>query len=403
MHTAPERLHGLDAVRGFALLLGIALHASMAYLPGAQYFWIVADTDPSTALGVGFHTIHLFRMTLFFVLAGFFARLALQRRGTAGFVRDRAKRIVLPLLLFWPIVMTGIVAALVWGAMLANGGVMPAESPPGPAFTPDDFPLAHLWFLYLLVLFYVAALALRGLATLLDRRGASAAWIDRAARLLFGPAAPLLLGVPVAVALFAHPGWLPWFGIPTPDQSLYPNRAALVGYGVAFGAGWLLQRQHVLLDGLQRHWPWMLGLALGSTAAGLWLLGLQPNFSTATGSRTDLLSALLSGLAGWSWTLALLGLGLRFLSGASAARRYLADASYWMYLMHLPLVMALQVAFSRLAWPWYVEMTLLLGLVVAVLLGTYALLVRRTWLATMLGGTRRRRDADASRAAASAG
>ena len=31
--SAPERLHALDAVRGFALLLGIVLHATLSFIP----------------------------------------------------------------------------------------------------------------------------------------------------------------------------------------------------------------------------------------------------------------------------------------------------------------------------------------------------------------------------------
>lgn len=386
MHTPSERLHGLDAVRGFALLLGLALHGSMSWLPGAQYFWIVSDGDPSTTLGVGFYVIHLFRMTLFFLLAGFFARFAVERLGVKAFAKDRFKRIVLPLLTFWPIVMTGIVLALVWGAMLANGGEMPKETPPGPTFMPDDFPLTHLWFLYVLTLFYIVAVALRGLVMRLDRKGAFLALVDRATRIGFGPFAPLLLGVPVAIALSQHAGWIPWFGIPTPDQSLYPNPAALTGYGVAFGAGWLLQRRRELLDGLQRRWPVSLGLALACTAGGLALLGFTPNFTPSSGSTNDMLYALCFGIASWSWSLALLGLALRFLSKHSPARRYLADASYWMYLMHVPLVMALQVAFAQIDWPWFVEYPLLLAGMIGLLLLSYELLVRHTHIGVMLNG-----------------
>lgn len=381
-----ERLHGLDAVRGFALLLGLALHGAMSWLPGAQYFWVASDTDPSTTLAVGFHVIHLFRMTLFFVLAGFFARLALERLGSAAFMRDRFKRIVLPLLTFWPIVMTGIVLALVWGAMLANGGEMPKESPPGPTFMPDDFPLTHLWFLYVLTLFYIAAMVLRGVARLLDRNGAVSRLLDRVSSLALGPLAPLLLAVPVAIALFHHAGWIPWFGIPTPDSSLYPNLAALTGYGIAFAAGWWLQRRRDLLDGVQRRWPVSLVLALVATIAGLVSLGLQPNFTPASGRFEDLLHALCFGIASWSWSLALLGAGLRFLSGYSAVRRYLADASYWIYIMHVPLVMALQVAFAQLHWPWFVEYPLLVIAALLVLLVSYELLVRHSAVGRMLNG-----------------
>lgn len=93
-----ERLHALDAVRGFALLLGIVLHASMSFLPGAQYFWTAHDNDPSVALGPVFYLPHMFRMIVFFLLAGFFAHMGFHRLGAMGFAKDRAKRILLPLL-----------------------------------------------------------------------------------------------------------------------------------------------------------------------------------------------------------------------------------------------------------------------------------------------------------------
>ena len=41
--------------------------------------------------------------------------------------------------------------------------------------------------------------------------------------------------------------------------------------------------------------------------------------------------------ATWTWTFAIIGLALRFLSNHSPVRRYIADSSYWLYLIHLPL------------------------------------------------------------------
>ena len=96
-------------------------------------------------------------------------------------------------------------------------------------------------------------------------------------------------------------------------------------------------------------------------------------------------------LAGWSWTFAIVGLGLRFLSGHSPARRYLADASYWIYIAHLPLVMALQVAMSRVAWPWFVEFAVVLGTSFALLLLSYDLLVRNSFIGSWLNGRRKPR------------
>jgi uncharacterized membrane protein len=39
-----DRLHALDAVRGFALLLGVAFHAALSFMPGwPPGIWALAD------------------------------------------------------------------------------------------------------------------------------------------------------------------------------------------------------------------------------------------------------------------------------------------------------------------------------------------------------------------------
>jgi peptidoglycan/LPS O-acetylase OafA/YrhL len=388
--TTADRLHGLDGLRGIALLLGIVVHASMSWLPGAQYFWVAHDGSSSAALGLAFYVPHMFRMLLFFLLAGFFGRMALQRLGTRGFVRDRGRRIALPLLAGWPLVMAAIVAVLAWGTLLAQGA-LPQEPPPGPKFTADDFPLTHLWFLYVLLWCYAAMLGLRALAKALDRAGALDAGLDRIARWLAAPAGPLLLATPLAIALALQPDWYAWFGIPTPDRALYPNLAASIGFGSAFAFGWLLHRQRALLRGWEGRWTLHLSLAVLATAACLGMAGLAPRLQPAPATGETLAYAACYAFAAWNWTFALTGLALRYLAGFSPARRYLADASYWMYLAHLPLVMALQVAASRFDAPAWIEFPLLLAATLVLLLASYHGLVRYGRIGAVLNGTRRPR------------
>ncbi|MBK8542550.1 MAG: acyltransferase family protein [Caulobacteraceae bacterium] len=94
-----ERYHALDAVRGGVLVLGVFFHATLSFLPGDQ-MWLVMDASRSTELSVLFFTLHIFRMTVFFVLAGFFGRLLLERLGVGAFVMNRVKRIATPLVMF---------------------------------------------------------------------------------------------------------------------------------------------------------------------------------------------------------------------------------------------------------------------------------------------------------------
>ena len=49
---APERLHALDAVRGFALLLGIVLHATLSFLPTPSRVWIIQDSLLEVVAGI---------------------------------------------------------------------------------------------------------------------------------------------------------------------------------------------------------------------------------------------------------------------------------------------------------------------------------------------------------------
>jgi glucan biosynthesis protein C len=130
--SAPERLHALDAVRGFALLLGIVLHATMSFIPTPSRFWIIQDSHPSTTLAVLFFAIHVFRMTTFFLIAGFFAHMSFHRRGALNFIRDRLQRIAVPLLVGWPMLFAAMVAVFLWAAGFPKGGPLPGA----PAFPP---------------------------------------------------------------------------------------------------------------------------------------------------------------------------------------------------------------------------------------------------------------------------
>ena len=391
--TAGDRLHSLDAVRAFALLAGVMLHATMSFLPGfGAAGWPIADSSPSVALGLTFYVIHIFRMTLFFLVAGFFGRMLLQRDGLRGFVRNRAKRILVPLVVGWIIVLPLIVGALAWGASTSGRAAQPLQLPDDPLW----FPLTHLWFLYVLLWLYAATLLARWVfRRVVTPRAAAWAWIDRAmASLVHSPFAPVLLGVPLWVTLIFHPTWSAWFGIPTPDQSLIPNRAAWIAFSTAFGFGWVLHRQPDLLRVLDARWRTHVLGAVTLTGVCLMLLGTVPDFApTPTGWRTWLYAGCYT-TAVWMWTSALIGIALRFFSRASFARRYVADAAYWIYLAHLPVVFYLQAAVQDRPWHWSLKFPLILAAALGVLFASYHFLVRPTRLGEVLNGRRYPRRAN---------
>ena len=90
------RHHDLDALRAVAMLLGIVLHAAMAFFDSP---WHVQDEQRSMVLGFTTLAVHGFRMPLFFFMSGFFTMMLWHKRGTIGVLQQRGKRVLLPLLL----------------------------------------------------------------------------------------------------------------------------------------------------------------------------------------------------------------------------------------------------------------------------------------------------------------
>ena len=91
------RRHDLDALRAFAMLLGIVLHGALAFIPGA---WVVSDASvegDGTPFAWLTMAIHGFRMPLFFLMSGFFTAMLWRQRGLRALVRQRAQRLLLPL------------------------------------------------------------------------------------------------------------------------------------------------------------------------------------------------------------------------------------------------------------------------------------------------------------------
>ena len=139
---------------------------------------------------------------------------------------------------------------------------------------------------------------------------------------------------------------------------------------------------------LTRAWPLML-------AAGVALF-LTAGDAAGAALDTDLqlvVPALMQGAFAWTMTLGLIGLSARLFQRERAWVRYLSDASYWIYLAHMPLVFLLQGAMARWPLPAWQKLGIMVTSCLALLLVSYALLVRPTPIGWMLNGRRPARGA----------
>lgn len=374
--AAHERLHYLDHLRALAMLAGVFFHAALAYSPVMSGFFPTADRQNSAWVDGFVWGLHLVRMPLFFLVAGFFAAWVLEKRGGAAMARQRTRRIFVPFLVAWPLVWISLSAGIVWAAtnvqhpsallaMVREWMQMPDPPQPPPG-------TMHLWFLYYLLLFGVLHWVLRTFE--LGRLGR---W------LMARPVAALLLGMPMllwpALATVSAPH-------PAPESFL-PQFWAIVLYGAFFALGVFLQGQPDWLDRARRHVPWMLPVCAGFYAAFLWRLSVElPDAANALAAPVASwgIAALEACLAVWGTVLCLLA-GRRWLDRANPVLRYFAQSSYWTYLLHLPLLFAIQYVLMDLAWAWPLKFAVASAATLAGCLLSYQLLVRHTPLRRWVG------------------
>ncbi|GAB3760195.1 acyltransferase family protein [Microlunatus parietis] len=372
--STTTRLHGLDALRAGALLLGIVLHGLIPFLPDGG--WLVVDRYRSEAALAVVYLIHLFRMVLFMTLAGYFGRMVLQRRGPGAYVRDRALRIGLPAVAFWPLAVGSLaLIAIAAGTLDTSTTTQAAPDVPGPLAVLMP---GHLWFLVTLLQLVLVTVAGRAVLVRVLGRERSGRLAGRIGSVLASPAGVGIAALPYLAGLLLQ-GGLGDLGIQEPP-TIVPVPGASVAYLGAFLTGWFLQARSDALPRVGGRWPVLLVLAAVLSVVGWfgpdWLPGPAASAVAA--------------LAGWAWTFGLLGLAVRTLRRERPAIRYLADASYWMYLLHLPLLVLIELGLRDLTWPIPVKLLIAFTGCTAVLLLTYDLLVRSTWIGRWLNGRRYR-------------
>ena len=104
------------------------------------------------------------------------------------------------------------------------------------------------------------------------------------------------------------------------------------------------------------------------------------------------LNPLVQVLLTWGMIFGLVGAFKALHSKQNKSVRYLSDASYWMYLAHLPLVYFAQGAISQFELNPIAQYILICTAVTAILLASYALAVRRTIVGALLNGRKRTQD-----------
>lgn len=373
--SAGVRYYAIDYLRAAMISCVMFGHALLPYVTVPRSF---KDSQTSIGFDAAAIFIYSFAMPAFFVTAGFAAALLYAKRGLRGLVRNRVQAILLPLLISYPLLSPLTRGAYAFAKEAAATGSIDAGID---VLLLGDWlrwsKAYHLWFLVSLLLYTALAVLLRrGLLQVCGRR------IDivrtGARRLIASRWRGLLL------SLLAMIGMLPAYVFYDGDATTPPMQAALFGF---FVFGWLLYANRDLLPELRRGSWQLIAVAVALLPLATWgtrirLIAvdeLQLTAGVVAGATNAALAALM--------TLGLLGVfQQRFDKRPSVLGQYVSEASYWIFLIHFPLLIAVAGLFSVTPFAAIVKYLLTLLVVVPLVIATYHFGVRATPLGRMLKG-----------------
>ncbi len=377
MTTPPRREHDWDMLRALLMVLGIPYHASMAY--NANVPWDIHSPETSALLTYLSGLLVTFRMPAFFIVAGYFAIMVLDRKPVGAWLANRYIRLGVPfitgLILLIPpqIELMHIADALSGRTTLevALGEARNELTHPGPDW------IMHLWFLPTLMV-YCTMLAVAFITAshpvMTPVVSRLRRWLEIRRDVLFLVAIALLMvweltlraafiefnrlgpGLPAAAARGLDPylRYLPYFVI-----GVLLRREPAVRHAFRMPNGWIIPAAAFLAA----------SIASFTHYRGIEILELVNAF--ATGAAALLISRLLIGHAHHHW------------NRPDVRIDRIVDASFTIYLVHHPIIYALATAFLLVSWPPVIEFTVIATLTALLSYGFHRL-IRRSSLALFL-------------------
>ncbi len=295
------------------MVLGVVLHSAAGF--SSDSGWLInyspsAELRSSVFLNTINAGIHSFRMPLFFMVAGYFSMLVINKVGSKVFIQQRLLRVALPLL----------VCMLTFNTF--QSWILSVYEKESFLELYSQQAISHLWFLINLLIYSLVLLVCTALCNKFNFSGIRIA------------NKTLLLGLLIAFPLFVFPILaLGQMGIPIYRQiPIVGMPYYLYFYFGFFSLGVFLHQQQAWLGLIRRLMPLWLFLFVISLFAenfvGIW----------TEGQLAKLLKNYIEALNTLTLCLSLWGVSMYLLEKRSVWLTKLADASYSIYLIHHCLV-----------------------------------------------------------------
>lgn len=389
-YVTSTRFHYLDNVRALAMFAGIVFHAALAYSPLMHNLWFTTSSQSAAVFDIFSWFIHLFRMPVFFLISGFFTVMLIQKRGITGLLKNRSLRILLPFIVFYPLIIWSYMTLIEWGtnnvenlSPMLQFFKMMKDVPNAPA---PELSTTHLWFLFNLFLF-VLTVALMYKLKFFQSKFISKITSVKFVIFIF----PLML-VP---ALFTQ-------SVPHPaPEKFYPQIWSFGFYGLFFILGSMVFLKQNILDELNRYKNWLLAASIIIYIYFYYCLPetitLDVIMAMMAGTNYDLSYfikqmplAIAEAYIAVYMTVYCLLIGKQFLNKHNKIFKLISDSSYWVYIIHMPVLLMLQFVLLDIEMNIWFKFVISIVVTFGIGILTYFAFIRWTPIGWMLNGRKKK-------------
>ena len=323
--------------------------------------------------------IHVFRMPVFFIVSGFFAAFLFYKKSPTLMILNRVKRIFFPFIVFI-FILTPIARICIkfsTAALKINESsslvfnIMEHIN----LFTFLPFHTMHLWFLYYLMLFSIVPFLLNAILFRIRETEHLLNSANKYYDYILSNTLLRLCVLPIITCCILYASSSIWIDA---SISFIPSIKTFIFYFLFYAFGWFLFNSNKVTLYFKKR-------ALLYTLLGIVLF----TFSFIFFENLDsVFLIILNSLSVWLFVYGIIGLFLKYLNFQSYLMKYLLDASYWIYLIHLPLTIFFPGLIDQIEAPLFLKFIAVITIVFFVSILSYHFLVRKTIIGVFLNGRR---------------
>lgn len=378
----PGRRHDLDWLRFIAIVILLFFHTGMLFNP---WDWHIKNNETSGSFRYWMLWLHFWRMPLLLFISGAGTYMALGKRTTSQFARERVSRLFIPLVFGMFVVVPPQIYyehvkdyTSYWDFYKTVFEFQP--------YPEGSFSWHHLWFIMYLLLYSLMAIPL----LIFLRSPASIGFKEKITAVLSSPAG--ILFIPASLILITQIILRPYF--PEETHALIDDWAYFTFYLLFFLFGMVCYSNPLLWEAIGKNRKHLLTATLAALIPfyifyfhRIGLIQLPLTLDTVE-TAFDVTAIYVS----WFTVITVIAFGQHYLNKPHPWLATINEGLYPFYILHQTVIIAIGYYLCQLSWSiaakyWSVSMLTLVSCVIF-----YLVLIRPFNVVRVVFGMRRRRD-----------